>query len=58
MGGDDLDVGLLAGAGAGGEARRSTVMPGGGKLKADISQLNPTVGEVEDVPRSLCQDRL
>ena len=58
MGGDDLDVGLLAGAGAGGEADRSTVMPGGGKLETDISQLNPTVGEVEDVVRGLCQDGL
>ena len=58
MGGDDLDVGLLAGAGAGGEAGRSTVVPRGGKLKADISQLNPTVGEVEDVVRCLCQDGL
>ena len=60
VGGDDLDVWLVAGDSPGQEVRRrgAVVQPGGGQLHLDISQLNPTVGEVEDVPRSLCQDRL
>ena len=58
MGGDDLDVGLLAGGGGGAEAEGGAVIPGGGQLQTDFSQLNPAVGEVEDVVRGLCQDGL
>lgn len=58
VGGDDLDVGLLAGGGGGAEAEGGAVIPGGGQLQTDFSQLNPAVGEVEDVVRCLCQDGL
>ena len=50
--------GLLAGGGGGAEAVGGAVIPGGGQLQTDFSQLNPAVGEVEDVVRCLCQDGL